>query len=48
VDQGLPHKTRYTEIIRKEMGKSLEHMVTGENFLNRISVAYALRSTINN
>jgi hypothetical protein len=28
------------------MGKRLNHMGTGENFLNRIPVAYALKSTI--
>jgi hypothetical protein len=28
------------------MGKSLEHIDTGENFLNRTPVAQALRSTI--
>jgi hypothetical protein len=28
------------------VGKSLEHMGTGENFLNRTQVAQALRTTI--
>jgi hypothetical protein len=28
------------------VGKSLEHMGTGGNFLNRIPIAYALRSRI--
>jgi hypothetical protein len=28
------------------MGKSLKHMGTGENFLNRAPMAYALRSRI--
>jgi len=28
------------------VGKSLEHMGTGENFLNRTPMAYALRSRI--
>jgi hypothetical protein len=36
------------KLIKEEVGKSLKHMVTGENFLNQIPVAYALRSTINN
>jgi hypothetical protein len=45
VDQGPPHKTRYTETNRK-VGKSLRHMGTGENFLNRKPIAYALRSRI--
>ena len=28
------------------MGKSLEHMGTGENFLNKALIVYALRTTI--
>ena len=32
------------ELIEKKVGKSLEHMGTGENFLNRTPIAYALRS----
>jgi hypothetical protein len=48
VDQGTPHKTRYTETYRGESGKSLEHMGTEENFLNRtlLVIVYALRSRI--
>jgi hypothetical protein len=49
MDQGPPHKTRYTETNRKKkkkVGKSLEHMGTGENFLNRTPIVYALRSRI--
>jgi hypothetical protein len=46
VDQGPPHKTRYIETNRKEVGKSLEHMGIGENFLNRTPIIYALRSRI--
>jgi hypothetical protein len=46
VDQGPPHKTRYTETNRKEVGKGLKHMGTLEIFLNRIPIAYALRSKI--
>ena len=34
------------ELIEKKVGKSLEHMGTGENFLNRIPMAYALTSRI--
>ena len=34
-------------LIEKKVGKSLEHLGTGENFLNRTPVAYALRSKIN-
>jgi hypothetical protein len=32
--------------IEKNLGKRLEHMGTGENFLNRTPIAYALRSRI--
>jgi hypothetical protein len=41
-----PFLHRYTETNRKESGKSLEHMGTGGNFLNRTPIAYALRSRI--
>jgi hypothetical protein len=34
------------KLIDEEMGNSLEHMGTEENFLNRIPMAYALRSRI--
>jgi hypothetical protein len=34
------------KLIEKKVGKSLEHMGTGGNFLNRTSMAYALRSSI--
>ena len=43
VNQESPHKTRQTETNRKETGKSLEHMGTGENFLNRSLIAYSVR-----
>ena len=33
-------------LIDEKVGKSFEHMVTGENFLNRIPMAYVLRSSI--
>jgi hypothetical protein len=39
----LRNKIHY---IYSEVGKSLEHMGTGENFLNRTPIAYALRSRI--
>jgi len=44
MNQRPPHKNRYTEI-EERVGKSLEHS-TGENFLNRTPMAYALRSRI--
>jgi hypothetical protein len=34
------------KLIEKKVGKSLEHMGTGEIFLNRTPLAYALRSRI--
>jgi hypothetical protein len=46
VDQGHPHKTKYTESNRRESGEELWNMNTGENFLNRTPQAYALRSRI--
>jgi hypothetical protein len=44
--QGLPHKTRYNQSNGVEVGKSLEHIVTGEISLSRTPMAYALRSRI--
>jgi hypothetical protein len=46
VDQGPPHKTRYTETNSKKVGKNLKHMGTGEIFLNRTPIAYDLTSSI--
>ena len=31
------------KLIEEEVGQSLKHMGTGENFLNRTPIAYALR-----
>jgi hypothetical protein len=46
VDQGPPHKKRYTETSRKEYGEERQtHMHRG-NFLNRTQIAYVLRSRI--
>jgi len=41
------HKTRCSEINRREIGKSLELTGTGEIFMNRTPMAYALRARIN-
>jgi hypothetical protein len=46
VDQGSPYKPAILKLIEKKVGKSLKHMGTGEIFLNRSSIAYALRSKI--
>jgi hypothetical protein len=35
-----------TNLIEEKEGKNLEHFGTGEIFLNRTSMAYALRSRI--
>jgi hypothetical protein len=45
VDQGPQLKTRYPETHIRENENSLEQVGTGENFLNRIPMAQALRST---
>jgi hypothetical protein len=34
------------KLMEEKLGRSLKHMGTGENFLNRIPLAYALRSRI--
>jgi hypothetical protein len=34
------------KLIEKKEGKSLKHVATGENFLNRTPIAYVLRSRI--
>ena len=44
MDQGSPHET--LNLIEEKVGKRLEHMGTREKFLNRTSMAYALRSRI--
>jgi hypothetical protein len=41
-------KSDRLKLIEEKVGESLEHMGTRENFLNRTSIPYALRSTINN
>jgi hypothetical protein len=47
VNQGPPHKTRGNETNKGKSGESLKYMGTGEIFLNRKPMAYALRSKIN-
>ena len=39
-------KPNTLKLIEKKVGKSLEHMGTGEIFLNRTPIAYVLRSRI--
>jgi hypothetical protein len=39
-------KPNTLKLIEKKMGKSLEHIGTGEIFLNRTPIAYPLRSRI--
>ena len=46
MDQRPPHKTRYTETNRKESEEEPLAHGTGEIFLNRTPMAYALRSRI--
>jgi hypothetical protein len=47
VYQGLPHKTRYTETNRKESEEEPLAHGTGEIFLNRTPMTYALSSRSN-
>ena len=35
------------KLLEEKVGKALEHIGTGENFLNRTPMAHALRSNIN-
>ena len=35
------------KLIEQKVGKSIKHMGTGGNFLNRTPIAYSLRSRIN-
>ena len=43
-----PHIKCYTvKLVEEKLGKSIEHIGTGKNFLSRTPVAYALRSRIN-
>jgi hypothetical protein len=44
--KGLHLKPDTLKLIEKKVRKSLEHIDTGENFLNRTPIAYALRSRI--
>jgi hypothetical protein len=46
VDQGPPHKTRYTETNRRESGEEPQTHGLRDKFLNTTPMAYALRSTI--
>ena len=46
MDQGPHIKLDTFEFMEEKVGKSLKHMGTGENFLNRTQMAYALRSRI--
>ena len=39
-------KPETLKLIKKKVRKSLEHMGTGKNFLNRTPITYALRSRI--
>jgi hypothetical protein len=43
VDQGLHIKPETLKLIEENLVKSIEHMSTGEKFLKRASMAYAVR-----
>jgi hypothetical protein len=42
----LPIKADVLQLREENVGNNLKHMGTGENFLNRTPIAYALRSRI--
>jgi hypothetical protein len=42
-----PHTHCHLKLVEEKVRKNLEHMGTGENFLNRTPMAYALRSKVN-
>jgi len=46
VDQHLQIIPDTLKLVEEKVGKSLEHMHTGEHFLNRTPMAYALRLRI--
>ena len=46
MDQDLHVKPDTLKLIEKKLGKTLEDMGTGEKFLNRSPIVYALRSRI--
>jgi hypothetical protein len=43
MDQRTPHKTRHTEIYRRESREMPQDMGTGEKFLNRTAMACTVR-----
>ena len=47
IDQRPQYKASHTEPYRREMGNTLEHIGTGDHFLNIISVAQTLGETVN-
>ena len=47
MDQTPPHKTLYSlNLIEEKVGKNFKYLGTGEIFLNRTPITYALRSRI--
>ena len=44
--KGLHIKQDTLKLIEMDVGKSLQYMGTGENYLNRMPIAYALRLRI--
>jgi len=46
VDQGPPHKTYNVNLIEEKVRKTLGNNCTGEHFLNKTLMDYALRSQI--
>jgi hypothetical protein len=47
VDQGPQHETRYTKSHGRESWNTVEPIIIKDNFLNRILISQALRSSVN-
>ena len=44
MDEESPEKTDTLNLTEKRLGKSLEHTDTSNDFLNRSTIAYTIRS----
>jgi hypothetical protein len=44
----LEHKTRHTEPVRRKVENSLDHIGTGDNYLNKTPVVEGRRSPLIN
>ena len=47
MDQRLQHNVNQLNLVEEKVGSTLEHIGTGDHFLNRTPAAQTLRETIN-